>query len=71
MPKIGPLEVVVILVIVLIIFGVGKLPQIGGAIGKGIREFRKSSRGDYDEEKPEPKKTEATSTDDQAKKEQH
>jgi sec-independent protein translocase protein TatA len=35
-------EIVIILVIVLIIFGVGKLPQIGGALGKSIKEFRKS-----------------------------
>lgn len=39
----GPLEIGLILVIVLIIFGVGKLPQVGGAIGKGLREFRKAS----------------------------
>lgn len=42
--KLGPLEIGLILVIIIIIFGVGKLPQVGGAIGKGIREFRKSSR---------------------------
>jgi sec-independent protein translocase protein TatA len=42
-------EIVIILVIVLIIFGVGKLPQIGGAIGKSIREFRKSSTGDAED----------------------
>jgi sec-independent protein translocase protein TatA len=37
----GPMEIGIILLIVLIIFGVGKLPQVGGAIGKSIREFRK------------------------------
>jgi sec-independent protein translocase protein TatA len=42
MPHIGPLELVLILVLVMIIFGVGKLPEIGGAIGKGLREFRKA-----------------------------
>ncbi len=35
-------EAVIILVVVLIIFGAGKLPQIGGALGKSIREFRKA-----------------------------
>jgi sec-independent protein translocase protein TatA len=35
-------EIVIILVIVLIIFGAGKLPQIGGALGKSIREFKKA-----------------------------
>lgn len=41
---VGPLELGIILVIIIIIFGVGKLPQIGGALGQGIREFRQSSR---------------------------
>lgn len=36
----GPWELAIILLIVIIIFGVGKLPQIGGALGQGIREFR-------------------------------
>ena len=39
----GP-EVWVILVIILIVFGAGKLPEIGGALGKGIREFRSSQQ---------------------------
>jgi sec-independent protein translocase protein TatA len=48
MPHIGPLELVIILAVILIIFGVGKLPQVGGALGKGIREFRKGKAGDLD-----------------------
>ena len=44
------MEIALILLIVLIVFGVGKLPQVGGAIGKGIREFRKAQQGDYDED---------------------
>ncbi len=40
--RFGPLEIGLILVIVLIVFGVGKLPQIGGAVGKSIKEFRKA-----------------------------
>jgi len=39
---IGMPELLVILVIILIIFGAGKLPEIGGAIGKGIKNFKKS-----------------------------
>ena len=39
----GP-EVWIILVIILIVFGAGKLPEIGGALGKGIREFRSSQK---------------------------
>ena len=42
--KVGTTELVLILLIVLIIFGVGKLPQIGGALGSAIRDFRKSSK---------------------------
>ena len=46
----GPMEIGLVFLIILIVFGVGKLPQVGGAIGKGIREFRKSSRGEDAEE---------------------
>ena len=38
-----PLFLIVVLAIVLIIFGPGKLPEVGGAIGRGIREFRRAS----------------------------
>jgi sec-independent protein translocase protein TatA len=40
----GGWEWIIILVIVIIIFGVGKLPEIGGALGRSIREFRESSQ---------------------------
>jgi len=56
MPNLGPTELIIILVIVLIVFGVGRLPEIGGAIGKSIREFRNAS-GDKktaDEKPKEP-----------------
>jgi len=51
-------EIVLILVIVLIIFGVGKLPQVSSAIGKGIRSFKKAQSGEEEKEvtSPEPKK---------------
>lgn len=42
LPHLGVPELLIILVIIIIIFGVGRLPEIGGAIGKGIREFRKA-----------------------------
>jgi sec-independent protein translocase protein TatA len=41
--RLGPFELIIILVIVVIIFGVGRLPEIGGAVGKAIREFRTST----------------------------
>jgi len=42
---IGMPELLVILVIILIIFGAGKLPEIGAGLGKGIKNFRKASSG--------------------------
>ena len=53
--RFGPLELIIILVIVILVFGVGRLPEVGGAIGKGIREFRKSMRGEDELEQKEPK----------------
>ena len=41
----GPMELFLILVIVMVIFGAGKLPQIGVALGKSIRNFKRSSDG--------------------------
>ena len=43
MPTPGPLELVIILVIALLILGPGKLPDVGSALGKSIREFRKAA----------------------------
>ena len=45
----GPMELVLILIIVAMLFGVGKLPEVFGAVGKGIKEFRKEAG---DEDKP-------------------
>ncbi len=53
--RMGPWEIGIILVIILIVFGVGKLPQVGGAIGKGLRAFRKAQHGEEDEEEESPK----------------
>ena len=53
MPRIGPLEIVIVLVIILIIFGVGRLPEVGGGIGKGLREFRSGLKGGDDEDEKE------------------
>jgi sec-independent protein translocase protein TatA len=43
MPTLGPTELIIVLVIVIIVFGVGKLPEVGGALGKGIKEFRNAT----------------------------
>jgi sec-independent protein translocase protein TatA len=42
MPQLGPLELSLILLLVVFVFGMGKLPELGGLVHKGIREFRKS-----------------------------
>ncbi|MCK4962279.1 MAG: twin-arginine translocase TatA/TatE family subunit [Anaerolineales bacterium] len=54
--RMGPWEIALILIVILIVFGVGKLPQIGGAIGKGMRSFQKGQRGEDAEEQEEEKK---------------
>lgn len=67
--KLGVPELIIILLIILVIFGAAKLPQIGGALGKSIREFRKEA-SNKDEKTEEPKveasknssKPEATTT---------
>jgi len=46
----GPLELGLILLIVVLVFGVGRLPEVGGAVGKGIREFRKATKDDETED---------------------
>jgi sec-independent protein translocase protein TatA len=67
-----PLWLIILLAIVLIIFGPGKLPELGGAVGRGIREFRKASteiteevksslhEKDKDKETPGPAATSAS-----------
>jgi sec-independent protein translocase protein TatA len=59
MPNIGPLEIAIVLVIVLVIFGPKRLPELGKSMGKGIREFKGSLTLVEDDEIPA--KTEANS----------
>lgn len=52
MPNIGPLELIIVLVIVLVIFGPKRLPGLGRSLGTGMREFKDSITGkDKDEER--------------------
>lgn len=58
MPNIGPMELVIVLVILLLIFGPKRLPGLGKQIGTGMREFKESISGkgdDDDDEEPEPR----------------
>jgi len=60
-PRLGLPELIVILVIVVLIFGVGKLPEVGAALGKAIRGFREASSGDTQDDKPENQKPQSPS----------
>ncbi len=50
MPNIGPLELAIVLIIALVIFGPKRLPDLGKSLGKGMREFKDSISGDNDDD---------------------
>lgn len=50
MPNIGPMEIIIILIIALIVFGPRRLPELGRSMGKGIREFKNSLTSDKDDD---------------------
>jgi sec-independent protein translocase protein TatA len=50
MPNIGPLELAIVLIIALVIFGPKRLPDLGRSLGKGMREFKDSLTGDDDDD---------------------
>ena len=56
---IGMPELIIILIIILIIFGAGKLPEIGSGIGKGIKNFKKATQEPPEEIAPPEEKSEA------------
>ena len=65
MPTPGPLEIIIILVIVLIVFGPKRLPDLGRSLGRGMREFKDSVTGKDKDELPEAshvEKPESTTT---------
>ena len=74
MPQVGPLEILVILIVALVVFGPSKLPEIGRQVGRGMREFRKFQQGlrddiegafghEDDHEDDEPRQIEAGNPD--------
>jgi sec-independent protein translocase protein TatA len=48
--NIGPMEIGIVLIIALLVFGPKRLPELGGSLGKGIREFSQSVSGRDDED---------------------
>jgi TatA/E family protein of Tat protein translocase len=58
--NIGPLEIIVVLIIALIVFGPKRLPELGNSLGKGIREFKDSVTGDHDDDDDDVKTIAAT-----------
>ena len=49
MPNIGPLELAIVLIIALVVFGPKRLPELGKSLGSGMREFKDSITGKHDE----------------------
>ncbi len=54
--QLGPTELIIILVIIIILFGAGRISKIAGELGHGIREFRKGLSPDEDKKAAEEKK---------------
>ncbi len=70
MPNIGPLEIVVVLIIALIVFGPKRLPELGRSMGKGIREFKGSLSGDRDDDDDDVREIEGSQRDTVARDEE-
>lgn len=62
MPNLGIPELILILAIVVLLFGVGKLPQLGKGIGEGIRNFKQAMREGQEPEKKDPPSGNGSST---------
>jgi len=54
MPNVGPLELAIVLIIALVVFGPKRLPELGRSLGRGIREFRGSVSGEGRDEPETP-----------------
>ncbi|GAB4486551.1 MAG: hypothetical protein Fur0016_13560 [Anaerolineales bacterium] len=58
MPQLGPTELIIILIIVILLFGVGRISKIAGELGGAIKNFRESVKGENASEKKEDEKKE-------------
>ncbi len=62
MPNVGPLELAIVLIIALVIFGPKRLPDLGKSLGSGMREFKDSLTGKDDDDDTEQAKLEAAAS---------
>lgn len=60
MPRLGPTELIIILVIIIVLFGVGRISKIAGELGSGIRAFKEGIQGDKNKEETTGEETEET-----------
>jgi sec-independent protein translocase protein TatA len=62
MGNLGPMEIILIVLVVLVFFGAKKIPELAQGLGKGIREFKKATQGDDDTPASEQKHIENQSS---------
>jgi sec-independent protein translocase protein TatA len=63
MPNIGPLELAIVLIIALVIFGPKRLPELGRSMGRGLREFKSSVTGEKEKDEDQPAELESSKAD--------
>lgn len=66
MGNIGPMEIAIVAIIALIVFGPSRLPELGSSLGKGMREFKSSISGEPSEDSLKAARLEAMNADDDA-----
>ena len=59
MPNVGPLEIAIVVIVLLVIFGPRRLPELGRSAGAGFRELKSALAGSKEEARPEPLRVEA------------
>ena len=57
LPTVGPTELIIVLAIILLLFGAKRIPELARGLGTGIREFKRGTRGEVDEEKKDEELT--------------